>query len=200
MILEGIVTTRNEDGGVNVAPMGPRVEPAMNRFVLRPFRTSTTYRNLKALGEGVFHVTDDVVLLARSAIGVVDDAPAEPAALVRGGVLSGACRFYEFRVTDVDDREDRVSFSCHTLYRKTIREFFGFNRAKHAVLETAILATRVHFFPTDQITPELERHRVIVGKTGGPDETLAFQILQDYIISVARLRDPGRDGSACRPA
>ncbi len=42
----------------------------MRRFVLRPFRTSTTYRNLKAHGEGVLHITDDVLLLARTAIGL----------------------------------------------------------------------------------------------------------------------------------
>ena len=70
MILEGIVTTLNPDGSLNVAPMGPRVENrSFDRFVLRPYRSSTTYRNLKALGEGVLHVTDDVLLLARAAIG-----------------------------------------------------------------------------------------------------------------------------------
>ena len=41
----------------------------MARFVLRPFHTSTTYHNLKARGEGVLHVTDDVLLLAQTAIG-----------------------------------------------------------------------------------------------------------------------------------
>ena len=56
MILEGIVTTINDDGTLNIAPMGPRVDnsASLARFDLRPFRTSTTYRNLKARGEGVF--------------------------------------------------------------------------------------------------------------------------------------------------
>ena len=71
MILEGIVTTLGPEGLLNVAPMGPQVDDAMRRFVLRPYRTSTTYRNLKARGEGVLHVTDDVLLLARSAVGPV---------------------------------------------------------------------------------------------------------------------------------
>src|SRR5207302_1235693 len=59
VILEGIVTTLDEADRLNVAPMGPRVEPEMDQLLLRPFRTSTTYRNLKGRGEGVFHVTDD---------------------------------------------------------------------------------------------------------------------------------------------
>ena len=104
MILEGIVTTLDAEGTLNVAPMGPRVGPDLQRFVLRPFRTSTTFRNLSAHGEGVFHVTDDVLLLARSTIGKVSDAPTRPADRVRGRVLLESCRYYEFRVTDFDDR------------------------------------------------------------------------------------------------
>ncbi|MGE0378942.1 MAG: DUF447 domain-containing protein, partial [Planctomycetaceae bacterium] len=59
MILEGIVTTRSAAGVVNVAPMGPIVDEWMQTLLLRPFQTSTTYRNLKQSGCGVFHVTDD---------------------------------------------------------------------------------------------------------------------------------------------
>ena len=75
MILEGIVTTISPEGELNIAPMGPVVDEAMSRLVLRPFRTSHTYRNLKHLGEGVFHVTDDVLMLAQGAIGTVQPMP-----------------------------------------------------------------------------------------------------------------------------
>ncbi len=96
MILEGIVTTLSLEGALNVAPMGPWIDPdlSMAQFVLRPFHTSTTYQNLKARGEGVFHVTDDVLLLAQTAIGADPfPAPATRAAdLIAGKVLSDACR------------------------------------------------------------------------------------------------------------
>ena len=65
LILEGLVTTLDDSGGVNVSPMGPIVDPQMQRLLLRPFPTSTTYGNLRRHGEGVFHVTDDVEMLAR---------------------------------------------------------------------------------------------------------------------------------------
>src|SRR5947209_13061351 len=111
MILEGIVTTVSPTGALNIAPMGPEVEPALERFVLRPFRTAQTYANLKAHGEGVLHVTDDVLLLARAALGPPDPLPPmRPAARVRGWVLTGACRYYEFRVTACDDRAERAEF------------------------------------------------------------------------------------------
>ena len=68
MILEGIVTTLALDGTLNVAPMGPKLVRDPGRFVLRPYKTSTTYRNLKSLGEGVLHVTDDVLLKILDAV------------------------------------------------------------------------------------------------------------------------------------
>src|SRR5438045_1844684 len=102
MILEGIVTTLSPDGALNVAPMGPCVEPGMARFLLRPFPTSQTCRNLKAHGEGVLHVTDDVLLLARAALGPVEPPPPVfVAARVRGSVLRDTCRYYEFRVRGI---------------------------------------------------------------------------------------------------
>src|SRR3954447_25636551 len=109
MILEGIVTTLGPDGLLNVAPMGPKVDPAMDRFVLRPYQTSTTYRNLKARGEGVLHVTDDVLLLAQTAIGRPVEPATRAAEVVEGRILLDACRYYEFRVTELDDREPRTT-------------------------------------------------------------------------------------------
>ena len=79
----------------------------MTRLELRPFRTARTYANLKAHGEGVLHVTDDVLLLARAAVGELDPPPPMvPATAVRGQVLSDACRYYEFKVVRCDDRAE----------------------------------------------------------------------------------------------
>src|SRR5215468_7692538 len=95
LILEGIVTTLAADGTVNIAPMGPEVDEALITFVLKPFRTATTYENLKRTGEAIFHVTDDVELIARAAVERIDPVPAmEPAKAVQGRILTGACRWY----------------------------------------------------------------------------------------------------------
>ncbi len=188
MILEGIVTTLDPSGLLNIAPMGPRVEPGMRRFVLRPFRSSTTYRNLKATGEGVLHVTDDVLLLARAAIGLEADAPTRPADVVRGRILSDACRYYEFRITDLDDREDRTILRAETVAAGCLRDFFGLNRAKHAVVEAAILATRSDFLPLDAILRDYRQLAVLVEKTGGDSEHAAFRLLSDHIRALARTR------------
>src|SRR5947209_6472019 len=189
MILEGIVTTLSPAGEVNVAPMGPRVEPAMERFVLRPFPTSQTYRNLKARGEGVLHVSDDVLLLARAALGPVEPPPAlVPASRVRGFVLRDACRYYEFCVQSLDEREERVRIEAEVVHAGRLRDFFGFNRAKHAVVEAAILATRTDFLPPEDIEAEYRKLAVLVDKTGGEQEHQAFALLREHVERVARAR------------
>jgi uncharacterized protein len=183
MILEGIVTTVAPTGEVNVAPMGPRVDADMKRLELRPFRTAQTYWNLCKHGEGVFHVTDDVLLLAHTAVGGRQATAEElmPATTVRGQILRGACRYYEFRVGRIDDRDERVSIDAEVVASGQLRDFFGFNRAKHAVVEAAILATRVHLLPRKDIEAEFRRLAVLVQKTGGAQEHEAFRYLEDYV-------------------
>jgi hypothetical protein len=182
MILEGIVTTVSATGAAHVAPMGPRVEAGMQRLLLRPFRTSQTYQNLKAHGVGVLHVTDDVLLLARAAVGALEPLPAlTPAAHVRGFVLTDACRYYEFRVCSVNDRQERTEIEAKVVHAGRLRDFFGFNRAKHAVVEAAILATRIHLLPRAEIAAEYDRLAVLVEKTGGPQEHEAFAFLRGYL-------------------
>jgi hypothetical protein len=186
MILEGLVTTLSQEGAPHVAPMGPHVQADMEHFLLRPFPTSQTYRNLKAHGEGVFHVTDDVLLLARSALGAVEPAPPVfAAARVRGWVLHDACRYYEFRVRSMDEREQRVRIEAEVLHAGRLRDFFGFNRAKHAVVEAAILATRTDFLPLAEIEAEYRKLAVLVDKTGGQQERQAFFLLHDHVARVA---------------
>jgi uncharacterized protein len=189
MILEGIVTTVSPAGAVNIAPMGPRVDAAMRRLLLRPFPTSQTYRNLKEHGEGVLHVTDDVLLLARAALGPVEPPPELfPAERVRGFVLGDACRWYEFRVVALDDREERVRIEAEVVHAGRLRDFFGFNRAKHAVVEAAILATRTDFLPLDDIEAEFRKLAVVVDKTGGDQERQAFAFLSEHVARVAAAR------------
>jgi hypothetical protein len=190
-ILEGIVTTLDAAGALNVAPMGPRIAgDRWDTFVLRPFRTSSTYRNLKAAGEGVLHVTDDVLLLARTAIGRPAEAETRPAAVVRGSILAGACRYHEFRVATLDDREDRATIEAVTVASGELRPFFGLNRAMAAVVEAAILATRLGLLPAAEILDAYRRLAVPVAKTGGARERAAFELLESHV----RSRLPGGAG------
>jgi hypothetical protein len=181
-LLEGIVTTLNADGSPHIAPMGPIVDAEFNRLLVRPFRSSVTYQNLKRLRAGVLHVTDDVELLARAAIGQLVDMPRLlPAASIDGVILADACRWYAFRVRSLDDREERTAIVAETMDRGVLREFFGFNRAKHAVVEAAILATRLHILDPQHVLSEFERLAPLVEKTGGRQEHAAFDFLRQHV-------------------
>ena len=160
--------------------MGPLVDAAMSRLTLRPFQSSTTYRNLKHHGEGVLHITDDVELLARADVGVAAP-PVRDARAVRGRILVDACRWYAFRVVELDDREERTTIHCEVVDCGRQRDFFGFNRAKHAVVEAAILATRIGILPDDKIRRDMESLEILVEKTGGDEEHRAFAFLTDYV-------------------
>lgn len=191
MILEGIVTTIGPDGSPHIAAMGPVVDRHVTRIRLRPFQTSQTFRNLKSHGEGVFHVTDDVLLLARSVIGAVDPLPPMvPADRVTGYVLRDACRCYEFRVTSIDDRRERAEIETEVVEARRLRDFFGFNRAKHAVVEAAILASRIHLLPAEEIETEFRRLAVLVEKTGGDQEQRAFALLEQAVRDAREATQP----------
>jgi len=184
-ILEGIITTINEDGSTNIAPMGPIVDVDMSALRLRPYQTSTTYANLKRTRQGIFHVTDDSELLARAAIDAFDSTPAlKPCQAVQGMILAEACRWYAFTVDSLDDRHERTDITCIVVDQGRLRDFLGWNRAKHAVLEAAILATRVHLLSRDEIRRQYDALQIIVEKTAGESERRAFDLLVDFISSV----------------
>jgi len=182
MILEGIVTTIAPDGSLNIAPMGPIVDADMRRLILRPFKTAQTYRNLKDHGEGVFHITDNVLLLAQAAVGEVEPTPeVERATYILGYILTDAARFYEFRVTKFEEAQERTTIEAEVVHSGTRHDLLGFNRAKHAVLEAAILATRTMILPIKEIEAEFRKLKVIVEKTGGEQEHAAFAHLEAHL-------------------
>jgi len=70
------------------------------------------------------------------------------------------------------------------VHRGRRREFIGFNRASHAVLEAAIYATRLHLLPRAIVESELARLQVIVDKTAGEHEHEAMALLTAHVRSV----------------
>jgi uncharacterized protein len=85
-------------------------------------------------------------------------------------VLDDACSWREVRVDELDDSGRRARVSTIVVGGGRGREFLGLNRARHAVLEASILASRVRMLDAGEIRAELERLQVLVDKTGGPRE------------------------------
>jgi uncharacterized protein len=181
MILEGILATESLDGSLHVAPMGPEVDSDLKAWKLKPFQTSTSFQNLRRTNRCVFHVTDDALLLAKAVLGQANDWPAhfDPAIGFR---LDGACHWYGLKIIEWDVSSERAFAQAVVAHFKVERPFFGWNRAKHAVLEAAILASRVGMLEPESLRDDLERLKVWVQKTAGDRERIAFDLLRDFIL------------------
>jgi len=180
VIIESILTSMDADGAINFAPMG--VEWGEATIVLKPVLETTTFRNVRATRAAVVNLTDDAMLFAQGAISS-PQFPWVPATVVRGAVLAAACSWRELEVVALDDTPPRSRIETRVVHRGTRREFLGFNRARHAVLEAAILATRTHLLPAEEIRAEYARLQVIVDKTAGPREREAMAMLTEHVRS-----------------
>jgi hypothetical protein len=177
-IVETVTTTINPNGTVNCAAMG--VEWGDETIVIKPFRPTRTLRNLRATGAAVVNLTDDILLFAQAALGD-PHPPTRPTATVDGAVLADACSWREVTVEDIDESGPRARVTTHIVGRGVGREFLGFNRARHAVLEASIIASRARMLPAAEIRAELERLQVLVEKTAGPREREAMDLVRRHV-------------------
>lgn len=179
MIVEGILTTLDLQGGPHITPLGPEwTESDPDRVTLKPFQTSQTYTNLSRVGRAVFHLTDDAYLLAASLCGMAGDWPVRRAEDGQGWILEGVCGAWELEVESVDDSQERARFVSKIIRRHRYRDFGGWNRAQFAVLEAAILLSRLSMLGSERVEAELDRLEVLVGKTAGPRETKAWKLIR----------------------
>jgi len=178
LIRETIVTTLNDDGKVHIAPLGLIAEEG--GYVLAPFRPSTTLDNLRRHPFAVANFTDDVLIFAGCLTGR-RDWPTRPAAHVSGAILDGALTHVELEVERVEEDELRPRFHCRVVHEAAHAPFQGFNRAQSAVIEAAILTSRLHMLPRDKIERELGYLQIAVEKTAGPREHEAWRLLIEKI-------------------
>ena len=177
-IIETVVTTLNPDGSVNCGAMG--VEWGTQRIVIKPYRGTRTLRNLRATGAAVVNVTDDILLFSQAALGD-PHPPTRPAGSVEGAVLEDACSWREVRVEAIDESAQRARLSTVVVDGGTGREFLGLNRARNAVLEASILASRARRLDAADVRAELRRLQVLVDKTGGSREREAMEYVRRHV-------------------
>ena len=78
----------------------------------------------------------------------------------------------------VDASRERVEIEVRVVAEHVGRPFLGFHRAAHAVVEAAILVTRLHILGPGEVGRQLAHLRPLVEKTGGPREREAFAVLE----------------------
>lgn len=167
MITESIITTLSADGTPHIAPMGVIWQD--DKPVLAPFRPSTTLANLEARGSAVINWTDDVRIFAGGVTGR-RDWPTVPVEKIQGVRLAAALTHLEVEIDQVIADEIRPRFVCRIVHEGVHGSFRGFNRAQAAVVEAAILVSRLDMLPREKIERELEYLTIAISKTAGPRE------------------------------
>ncbi len=178
MILETIVTTQDRDGRPHIAPMGVHVEK--DALLILPFRPSRTLDNLLATEVAVVNACDDVRIFAGCLTGR-RNWPLAEAERIDCPRLAAALSHTEVVLERFEDDAVRPRFHCRPVHQAIHAPFAGFNRAQHAVLEAAILVSRLDRLPWEKIERELAIHRSAVEKTAGPREREAWDWLMEKI-------------------
>jgi len=178
MIIETIFSTVDKAGEPNFAPMG--IERNGEIVLVRPYRSSKTYTNLLSSGFGVANFSDDVLAYVRCGL-LHKKLPFFPASGGPGVVFQEACSWLELAVISKGGSDERAEFQCRVLFKGWQRDFPGFCRAKNAVIEATIMATRLAFCNRQKVAEDLNHYIKIVEKTGGENEKQAIQLVYDYI-------------------
>lgn len=178
MIIESIITTLSADGRPHIAPMG--VIWRDERPILAPFLPSATLDNLRRTGTAAINHTDDVRVFAGCLTGR-RDWPVRPATRITGHVLSDALAHQELEVERIEEDSLRPRFFCRIVHEAAPGRFRGFNRAQAAVIEGAILVSRLHMLPRAKIESEMAYLQIAVEKTAGEREREAWSWLTEAI-------------------
>jgi hypothetical protein len=183
MIHETIVTTAACDGRPHVAPMGARYEA--DRIILSPFRPSTTLDNIVASRAAVLNFTTDVRVFAGCVTRCATDWPTVGASRVAGVRLAESLAHAELELDELRDNAERPVLQMKCVHRENHAPFAGFNRAQAAVIEGAILVSRLFMLPADKIDREMAYLQIAIDKTAGENELTAWGWL---VAAVARHR------------
>jgi hypothetical protein len=173
MIRETIVTTVDSAGDVHIAPLGIIADGA--HWIIAPFRPSRTLENLHAVANHV----DDVRIFAGCLTGRRD----WPVVATEGPVprLAAALTHWELAVESLSDDAERPRFHAQLVRAVSHAPFNGFNRAQAAVVELAILSSRLDRLPREKVASETAYLWIAVEKTAGPQEAEAWAWLMRRI-------------------
>ena len=179
LIHECVVTTLTPDGKPHIAPLGLIEENGF--WIIAPFRPSATLTNLTTTKQVTASFTDDARIFARLVTGErsfpLTDIAGWPAPR-----LSGALAHAELEVAHFEEDELRPRFYCKVAKTAMHRPFLGMNRARAAVLEAAILSTRLDRLPREKIDHEISYLKIAIDKTAGDAEREAWDMVMAKIV------------------
>lgn len=178
MIYETIITTIDENGQPHIAPFGIQIQH--NHVIISPYRPSVTLENILATQTAVMNLTDDVRVFA-GAVARAQSFPLVPASQIQGYRLEHSLAHQELSLAHVVEHAVRPQLQLKVVHTVCHQPFAGFNRAQAAVIELAVLTTRLHRLPKHKVQTERQYLQIAIDKTAGERELQAWQWLIDKI-------------------
>lgn len=178
MIYETIVTSINTLGEVHVTPFGIRMQDEL--IVISPFKPSTTLANIITTGQAVINLTDDVRVFA-GALTERQTYELTPTLNVAGYRLKNVLTHKELKLVRIEDDAQRPQLFLKIVHEEQHQPFQGFNRAQAAVIELAVLVSRLKRLPMEKINQEIDYLTIAIEKTAGPRELEAWHWLTEAV-------------------
>tara|TARA_B110000259_G_scaffold132476_1_gene149456 strand:+ start:417 stop:980 length:564 start_codon:yes stop_codon:yes gene_type:complete len=178
-VRETIVTTKNLDGTTKISPLGIYIEN--NVLKIKPFKPSASLDNILRNKSGVINYIDDVRIFASCIVKKDIKSDLKKAKIIDCSVLKDAISHTEFVIEKVEGDDTRPTIICKSVHEETHKMYYGFNRAKSAVIELCILASRLGIIEDEKIIDEIKYLEISIDKTAGKREREAWEWLIDYI-------------------
>lgn len=177
-IFETVITTVSAAGVAHVAPMGVRYEEGF--VLLLPFKPSITLENIVASGFAVLNTVVDSRIFAGCVTGR-RDWPVLAAERIAGVRLQAALGHLELQLAAHVDDSQRPLLRMARVHEFQHAPFIGLNRAQAAVLEAAVLVSRLRMLSPAKVESEMAYLQIAVDKTAGPAEHEAFRWLKEAV-------------------
>jgi uncharacterized protein len=178
MIFETIITSQSINGDVHVTPFGIRIQDSL--VIISPYKPSTTLDNILATRHAVLNLIDDVRVFA-GALTQRSPWTLVAAEKIIGSRLADCLVHKELKLVKVEDDPIRPNLYLELVHESQHGSFQGFNRAQAAVIELAVLVSRLKRLPLDKITQEMTYLQIAIEKTAGPRELEAWGWLTEAV-------------------
>lgn len=177
-INETIITTQSAEGQVHITPFGIREQDGY--ILISPFKPSTTLQNILDTKVAVVNLTDDVRVFA-GALTKKLRCEVTAADKVNCARLVDTLAHMELELVEVSEDEQRPTLVMQVVKTVNHHPFSGFNRAQAAVIELAVLVSRLHMLPKEKIMQEKDYLQIAIDKTAGEAELEAWQWLNHRV-------------------
>jgi hypothetical protein len=178
VIYETVVTTVSPEGVPHVAPMGVRYQDA--QVVLMPFKPSATHDNILNTGHAVLNLLTDTRVFAGCVTGR-KHWPLVAAEMIPGQRLAVALGHVELKLAERRDDAQRPMLLMARVHEAKHAPFIGFNRAQAAVIEGAVLISRLHMLAPEKVDTEMNYLQIAIDKTASAAEREAWGWLREAV-------------------